>query len=303
MGPQRIGFLKAGHQKQKLRALVRPERALMPFSEEREEEAEKIVEERGSEEREMVEKGLSYEEGRKEEGEEGRQPRGVRNPQKVSKEEREEHERTHTPFRAWCRHCVRGRGKNMPHTKKESSDSKEAEVPRISMDYFFMSERDTKASENPIFTMVDEETGDKYSRAVGHKGLGSEGELDWLIKDVSAELRAWGHSGGDGSTVILKCNGERSIVAVRNAVAKYHGGRVIPEGPAKGESASNGTVEEAGKTVREFTRVLKDQLEEKAKLQLKPDDTIVLWMVRWAAMLCLRYLVGKDGRTAYERRR
>ena len=110
-------------------------------------------------------------------------------------------------------------------------------------------------------------------------------------------------SGGDGSTLILKCDGERSIVAVRNAIAKYHGGRVIPEGPAKGESPSNGAIEEAGKTVREFTRVLKDQLEEKAKMQLKPDDTIVFWMVRWAAMLCSRYLVGKDGRTAYERRR
>ena len=29
---------------------------------------------------------------------------------------------------------------------------------------------------------------------------------------------------------------------------------------------------------------------------------IVLWMVRWAAMLVSRFLVDKDGRTAYERR-
>ena len=62
-------------------------------------------------------------------------------------------------------------------------------------------------------------------------------------------------------------------------------------------------VEEAGKTVRGFTRVLKEQLEEEAGITLSCEDNIVLWMVRWAAMLCSRYLVGKDGRTAFERRR
>ena len=35
-----------------------------------------------------------------------------------------------------------------------------------------------------------------------------------------------------------------------------HGGIVVQEGPAVGESQSNGRVEEAGKTVREFVRVL-----------------------------------------------
>ena len=38
-------------------------------------------------------------------------------------------------------------------------------------------------------------------------------------------------------------------------------------------------------------------------MNLECDDVIVLWMVRWAAMLCSRCLVGKDGCTAYERRR
>ena len=38
-------------------------------------------------------------------------------------------------------------------------------------------------------------------------------------------------------------------------------------------------------------------------MTIRPSDVITLWMVRWAAMLVSRYLVGKDGRTAYERRR
>ena len=101
----------------------------------------------------------------------------------------------------------------------------------------------------------------------------------------------------------MKCDGEKSIVALRDAIASFHGGEVIPEGPAKGESQSNGLVEEAGKTVRGFTRVFKEQLEEKTNTKLEPDDVILQWMIRWAAMNTSRFLVGKDGRTGYERRR
>ena len=33
------------------------------------------------------------------------------------------------------------------------------------------------------------------------------------------------------------------------------------------------------------------------------NEPITLWMIRWAAMICSRYIVGKDGKTGYERRR
>ena len=73
-----------------------------------------------------------------EEGEEGRTAVGLTSPQKVSKKEREEHEKTHTPFRAWCKYCVKGRGQNTAHRRQED-ESPNAQVPRISMDHFFMS--------------------------------------------------------------------------------------------------------------------------------------------------------------------
>ena len=79
-------------------------------------------------------------------------------------------------------------------------------------------------------------------------------------------------------------------------------GVVIPEDPAKAESQSNGRVEEAGKTVREHTTVFKEQLEDKASIKLKSDSVIVLWMIRWAAIVCTKYNVGKDGKTPHERK-
>jgi hypothetical protein len=49
--------------------------------------------------------------------------------------------------------------------------------------------------------------------------------------------------------------------------------------------------------------VFKLQIEDKADMKIQGDEAIVEWMVRWAAMVVSRYLVGKDGRTAYERRK
>lgn len=108
------------------------------------------------------------------------------------------------------------------------------------------------------------------------------------------------HRGPD-SRMILKSDTENALKAVREAVGKYHGGIVVPENPPRGESQSNGRVEEAGKTIREHTRAMKEQLGDRAQMTLKSDDIITQWMIRWAAMLCTRYKVVIDGLTAYER--
>ena len=50
-------------------------------------------------------------------------------------------------------------------------------------------------------------------------------------------------------------------------------------------------------------KVLRDAVEQKAGVRLTGEDSIVYWMIRWAAMVVSRYLVGKDGMTAHERRR
>ena len=78
----------------------------------------------------------------------------------------------------------------MPHMAGASKEDKELHVPRVSMDYFFMSDEDFKASENPLIVMVDEGTGEKYARATGRKGLASDGSMDWLVKDMVAELKS-----------------------------------------------------------------------------------------------------------------
>ena len=55
--------------------------------------------------------------------------------------------------------------------------------------------------------------------------------------------------------------------------------------------------------MRGFTKAFKEQIEEKAKIKLEAEDVILQWMIRRAAMDGSRFLVGKDGKTAYERSR
>ena len=65
--------------------------------------------------------------------------KGYNKPYQPSALEREEHERTHLPYRDWCPHCVRGRAKGDQH--RQTKDEVESEVPKISLDYMYLHEK------------------------------------------------------------------------------------------------------------------------------------------------------------------
>ena len=48
-----------------------------------------------------------------------------RAPKGPTKAQREEHEALHAKYEAWCRHCVRGRGRNKPHRNVMRDDEEE----------------------------------------------------------------------------------------------------------------------------------------------------------------------------------
>ena len=58
--------------------------------------------------------------------------------------------------------------------------------------------------------MVNEWTGEKYARGVGHKGMGKDQDMKCPIKDMSNELKLWGQPGETAGNIILKSNVEPS---------------------------------------------------------------------------------------------
>ena len=125
--------------------------------------------------------GLSQEvvtENAEEEGEEGRVATGAAVPYNPSGREREEHELTHTPYRSWCDYCERARGRNKPHQPNREDTDEKNKIPRISFDYFFFSQEEQAANQNPMIDMLDERIGEKYARKVEQQGLGEDGEAE-----------------------------------------------------------------------------------------------------------------------------
>ena len=49
-----------------------------------------------------------------------------------------------------------------------------------------------------MIVMKDESTGEKYARIVQHKGIREGEDAMWIVSDIIAELKAWGHQGGSG---------------------------------------------------------------------------------------------------------
>ena len=131
-------------------------------------------------------------------------------------------------------------------------------------------------------------------RAVGQKGLGDGTQMSWLIRDLHEELKSWGYPGGADNKLIFKSDGEPAIKVVREALARYHGGEITPEQPPVGEKESNGAVEQAGQVIRGIVKTLKDQIEFNTGGKLDPEDSIMQWMIRWAAMLYNRFRLDED---------
>ena len=58
------------------------------------------------------------------------------------------------------------------------------------------------------------------------------------------ELKSWGYPGGGSNPLLLKSDGERPIVAVRESLARCLGSMITPEMPPKGEHQAEALQEE-----------------------------------------------------------
>ena len=59
--------------------------------------------------------------------------RMAKDPRLPSAADVELHDRTHVPYRTWCKWCNMGRGRGVPHTHSRGSS-----VPIVGVDYFFI---------------------------------------------------------------------------------------------------------------------------------------------------------------------
>ena len=233
-------------------------------------------------------------------GEEGEVPRVLRDPGMPSLAARRLHNINHLPFRSWCDHCVRGRGRDRQHRKLCGAyNGDAAEIPRVVMDYGFITATvgDDNGKEG-IKCLVLKETmaGSLWAYAVKHKGVVAE---PWVTRQIMHDLDTVGIS---NERFVAKSDQEASISAIVAELARLRKdkGTSIEESQV-GDSNSNARAEVAVQEFKGMFRTLRSALDGNIGSPVAINHAIIPWLVRHAAATVTRYQVRADGRTAFQR--
>ncbi len=214
-------------------------------------------------------------------------------PTKPTPPEIKEHEATHLPYRSWCRHCVRGRGKSHAHQQRDAEKS--YEVPHVSFDYCFLGQEDEKAL--PVILIRDHRTRTSFSHAVPCKGTKGS---SYPARQVSHSIKQLGHP-----HIIFKSDNEPAILdlkAVSSQILRNkHGMTVIEEQSPVEDHQANGVVERAVQEFGGMARTLNDQLIFNYKWAPPTNHPIYAWLINHASFLTSRFQVGVDGKNPYQR--
>merc|ERR1712240_75927 len=126
--------------------------------------------------------------------------------------------------------------------------------------------------------------------------LVQKGVCPQAVKKLSSEVGKLGHS-----EIVLKSDGEPSIVALKQRVKQERPERIVLEESPVKESQANGGVENAIRQVQGQIRTIKDCLQSRIGVKINGDEAIFPWLVSHAAATINRHHVGQDGKTAYQR--
>ena len=220
----------------------------------------------------------------------GGRMRNIGDPRLPSQKEVEDHYLTHVPYRNWCPHCVRGRGKDLDHRKGLDEDRC---LREFSFDYCFPG--DEKGAKVTVLVGRERVTGMTMASVVPVKGTSGQFAAMKVLDFIK-------ECGASEAEIILKSDQEPAIEALMKDVVKARGVAitVIEKSPV-GSSGSNGVVERAVQSVEGMIRTLRSACEERLKVKIKPEEKLTIFMAEYAAYLLNRLEIGKDGKTSYER--
>ena len=135
----------------------------------------------------------------------------------------------------------------------------------------------------------DSQTGNIFAHVVPKKG-----EHPWAVRRISQSIGAWGYP-----EWCIKTDGEPAIQSLTDLVRRdrmLQGERVLWEEARRGESQTNGLVENAVGLVKRQAKSMMSGLSARMKETLDTSSVWVYWLVRHAAALINRFQVGQTER-------
>ncbi len=173
----------------------------------------------------LAEEEMDMEEADPESGD--RAPVKVPSPLQPSLEEKDHHDLTHLPFRSWCRHCVRGKGRAADHTTRAREDG----LPVLHPDYCFM--KSEGAEMKTLLVGRDKGSRMTCSSVVPLKGA----SLEFAVKRALTFLTKIGM---EVASLVLRTDQEHVVVDLMSEVATRRQASSFIEQSPVGSSASNG---------------------------------------------------------------
>ena len=169
-------------------------------------------------------------------------------------------EMTHLPFRSWCRHCIRGRGKEETCRKGKKDDG---ETPELHIDYMFMG----KEHENKTLAILVAK--ERWRKSMMTTVVPRKGGYEWAARRLVAWTR---EIGLEFSEITVKGDNEPALVSLTEAWVKLRAAkgavRTNVENSPVHSSKSNGVIERGVQSIQGMVRTLKSGLEEKWGVEL-----------------------------------
>ena len=235
------------------------------------------------------------------------QPKVLADPGQPTARQRALHDLLHMPFRTWCYDCLQGQGKDRYHLRLED----EGGVPRIAMDYMFLTEKGITRSSSQadewakggdcvtVLVLKDYKFKSIWAYPVEFKGTL---QTSWLVQAIMEDLDTCGLG---SCRIVTKTDQEPAIINVQQDLVKARlaGGAsdTAIENSRVGDSSSNGTVERAVLDFGSLVRTYRSALERKlGSFKLQLNHPVVSWMIKHTAAQITRYRVRASGMTSYQ---
>ena len=223
--------------------------------------------------------------------------RVIRAPHAPTPEQIEKHNASmHLPYRSWCPICVWGRGKEKAHVKQDGPHS---DMPFFSCDYCFLTSKDSPAdnpNSNEKLTVLSlKSISQQVMTVVPQKGVDPTGLA------VQYYLQCIGELGYANVPICVKNDQEPAIKCVTDAMINARAAQTIKEESPVGSSQSNGTIENAVGESEAQIRTGRLALEHNFMHRIPINHPIVPWLVKHCSFALNRFLIGHDGKSAYER--
>ena len=166
------------------------------------------------------------------------------------------------------------------------------EIPEVAFDYAFI-RRDDEEALVTCLVMRDRDSKAVRAWVLERKGADCDETIDRAVSGI----RDLGYRG----RVLIRCDGEPALTALRDAIIKALPDGATPVKTPVGESSSNGGVEQAIRTLKGLLRVHLAALERNVNAKFPSNHPALTWLVEHVADVISKYMVGVDGKTAYER--